>query len=116
MSDTAPARYTTAHVPADYTVRISAATASRDYTATVVPGDYPIEYTDVSYHPVRDGERPYYVTIHVQIDTPTRTESAVEFGGVALDMRDVAGERLNHISIRRAYEWRHRAPVAIRLS
>ena len=116
MSNADAARYTTAHIPADYPVHVSAETASRDYTATAVPGDYPVQYTDVQYRPVRDGERPYYVTIRVLIDTPTRRESTVEFGGVALASREVQGERIGHTIVRYAYEVKEGKLGAIRLS
>lgn len=104
-STTAPApRYSTVTVPADAKVRISAQTASRDFTAAVVPGTYAVEYTDVNYRPVADAERAYYVIARVEIDTPTRTQSSAEFGGVALAWEDIAGERQPHTMVWYSYE------------
>lgn len=91
-------------VPAGAQTRISAATASRDFTADIVPGEYAIEYTDSCYNPVREGERPYYVLARVEIDTPDRTESTVEFGGVALASARIEGKRQPHILTWYAYQ------------
>lgn len=73
------------------TKRVSAQTASRDYTVEVVPGKYPIRYTDVNYWTLRDGARPYYAIATVDAIAPTRSESSVEWGGVALASHVVQG-------------------------
>lgn len=88
-------------------VRICEQTASRDYTAKIVPGTYPVRYTTVNYHPFREGtgeRRPYYACIDVEIDTPDRTQSSVEFGGVALAHESIKGARKAHTIVRYAYQ------------
>jgi hypothetical protein len=90
-------------------IRICEQTASRDYTAKIVPGTYPVRYTTVSYHPFREGAdqyapRPEYACIDVEIDTPTRSQSSVEFGGVALAFEHIAGTRKAHTIVRYAYQ------------
>lgn len=95
-------RPTTVTFPAGYKIRVYEQTASRDYTATIVPGTYPLEYTNIHYRPTDD--QPYYVIARVQIDTPTRNESTVEFGGVALASREVQGARIAHTKVWYNYE------------
>lgn len=88
-------------------IRICEQTASRDYTAKIVPGTYPVRYTTVGYHPFREGvgeRRPYYACIDVEIDTPTRTQSSVEFGGVALASETIQGARKPYTIVRYAYQ------------
>lgn len=91
----------------DAEIRIYEQTASRDYTAMIVPGTYPVQYTDVNYFPFVEGQgesRPYYARIEVLIDTPDRTQSSVEFGGVALAWENVKGERRTHTITMYAYQ------------
>jgi hypothetical protein len=107
-ADNTPTGYTptVTYVEGD-TVRICEQTASRDYTAKIVPGTYPVRYTTVNYHPFREGvgeSRPYYACIDVEIDTPDRSQSSVEFGGVALAFEDIKGIRKAHTIVRYAYQ------------
>ena len=88
------------------TIRIYEATASRDYDAKIVPGTYPVRYATVNYHPFREGEgeaRPYWARIDVEIITPDRVQSSVEWGGVALATEKIKGERRAHTITRYAY-------------
>jgi hypothetical protein len=88
-------------------VRIYEQTASRDHNATIVPGAYAVRYTTVSYSSFVEGRgerRPYYACIDVMIDTQDRTQSSVEFGGVALAHESVKGARKPHTIVRYAYE------------
>ena len=97
---------TAATVPAGHEIRVYASTASRDYTAKAVGGTYPIEYTGIDYSPVREGERPYYARVRVQIVSPERIESAAEFGGVCYATRTVEEETHEHVINMYAYEVR----------
>lgn len=109
MTHTADALPTTVTVPAGYEIRVTAQTASRDYTAAAVPGTYPIEYTTVNYHPVPEGDRPYYALVRLPIVSPERVESAVEYGGVTLSTRTVAETTHEHTLVVYAYEIRGKA-------
>jgi hypothetical protein len=87
---------TSVTVPAGHPVHISAETASRDYTAAAVGGTYPIEYTTVNYHPVRDGERPYYALVRIPVVSPERSQPSVILGGVALSSETIAESTHQH--------------------
>jgi hypothetical protein len=110
-ANTTPAALPTYITEVTYTegaeVRIYEQTASRDYDAKIVPGTYPVRYTTVNYAPfvAGRGERlPYFACIDVEIDTPTRSQSSVEFGGVALASEVVKGVRKAHTIVKYAYE------------
>lgn len=85
-------------------VRVSAQTASRDYTARAVGGTYPIEYTTVSGYRVPEGDRPYYARVRIEIVSPERSESTVEFGGRPLAFHTVPESRDSHTLSWYAYE------------
>lgn len=67
------------------TARVSAQTASRDYTVTLTPGTYPLT---AAVNP--EG---YLSALHAAIPavSETRSESSVEWGGVALASHIVKG-------------------------
>jgi hypothetical protein len=97
MSNTTTTQYpTTVTIAEGYEVRVMAQTASRDYTAKVVAGTYPIEYTTIRGYAVPEGDRPYYARVRVQIESPERRESSVEFGGVTLATQVVPASVDNH--------------------
>jgi hypothetical protein len=105
MTTSTPTAYpTTATVPAGHPVHISAQTASRDYTAHAVGGTYPVEYTTVNYHPVPDGERPYYALVRLPVVSPQRSQPSVIVGGVAMASETIAESTHDHILVMYAYE------------
>ena len=67
------------------TARVSAQTASRDYTVTLTPGTYPLS--------AQVSPEGHLTALWAAIPavSETRTESSVEWGGVALAHRTVAG-------------------------
>lgn len=95
---------TSVTVPAGHEIWISAETASRSYTAHAVGGTYPIEYTTVNYHPVREGERPYYALVRLPVVSPERIQSSAEFGGVCYATEQVAESTHEHSLVTYAYE------------
>lgn len=95
---------TTVTIAEGYTVRVSAQTASRDYTAKVIPGTYPISYTTIQGYPVPAGEKPYYARIAVQIESPERRETTVEFAGNKLAWDTIPASTGPYTIIRYGYE------------
>lgn len=91
-------------LPVAYTVRegdtatVSAQTASRDYTVTLTPGTYPLT---VTVNPEGSLQ-----ALHAKIParSETRSESSVEWGGVALASRTVAGRDETYFARIDAYE------------